>query len=478
MSYCNAARNFIINRCFMKRTELKKIFSDAAALNGETVTVCGWAKTVRDSKSFGFIELNDGSYFKNCQIVFVRDELDNYDEIAGQNVGACLKVTGKVILTPERNQPFEIRAESVAVLGSSTPDYPLQKKRHSFEFLRTIPHLRPRTNTFSAVFKIRSEAAFAIHKFFNERGFVYVHTPIITGSDCEGAGAMFQTTTLDLDDVPKTPDGKTDYTKDFFGKKASLTVSGQLDVENFAMAFSNVYTFGPTFRAEHSNTVRHAAEFWMIEPELAFADLSDDMDCAEEMVKFVINYVLDSCKEEVEFLNKFVDNGLIDRLKNVAGSEFKRLTYTEAIEILSKVKDRFDAPVYWGVDLQSEHERYITEEVFGKPVFLTDYPKEIKAFYMRLNDDGKTVAASDLLVPGIGELVGGSQREERTDVLEKRMEECGLNKEDYKYYLDLRRYGGVTHSGFGLGFERMIMYLTGIGNIRDVLPFPRTFGSL
>lgn len=478
MSYCNAARNFIINRCFMKRTELKKIFSDAAALNGETVTVCGWAKTVRDSKSFGFIELNDGSYFKNCQIVFVRDEVDNYDEIAGQNVGACLKVTGKVILTPERNQPFEIRAESVAVLGSSTPDYPLQKKRHSFEFLRTIPHLRPRTNTFNAVFKIRSEAAFAIHKFFNERGFVYVHTPIITGSDCEGAGAMFQTTTLDLDDVPKTPDGKTDYTKDFFGKKASLTVSGQLDVENFAMAFSNVYTFGPTFRAEHSNTVRHAAEFWMIEPELAFADLSDDMDCAEEMVKFVINYVLDSCKEEVEFLNKFVDNGLIDRLKNVAGSEFKRLTYTEAIEILSKVKDRFDAPVYWGVDLQSEHERYITEEVFGKPVFLTDYPKEIKAFYMRLNDDGKTVAASDLLVPGIGELVGGSQREERTDVLEKRMEECGLNKEDYKYYLDLRRYGGVTHSGFGLGFERMIMYLTGIGNIRDVLPFPRTFGSL
>ena len=478
MSYCSAAQNFIINRCFMKRTELKKIFSDAAALNGETVTVCGWAKTVRDSKSFGFIELNDGSYFKNCQIVFVRDEVDNYDEIAGQNVGACLKVTGKVILTPERNQPFEIRAESVAVLGSSTPDYPLQKKRHSFEFLRTIPHLRPRTNTFSAVFKIRSEAAFAIHKFFNERGFVYVHTPIITGSDCEGAGAMFQTTTLDLDDVPKTPDGKTDYTKDFFGKKASLTVSGQLDVENFAMAFSNVYTFGPTFRAEHSNTVRHAAEFWMIEPELAFADLSDDMDCAEDMVKFVINYVLDSCKEEVEFLNKFVDNGLIDRLKNVAGSEFKRLTYTEAIEILLKVKDRFDAPVYWGVDLQSEHERYITEEVFGKPVFLTDYPKEIKAFYMRLNDDGKTVAASDLLVPGIGELVGGSQREERTDVLEKRMEECGLNKEDYKYYLDLRRYGGVTHSGFGLGFERMIMYLTGIGNIRDVLPFPRTFGSL
>ena len=328
------------------------------------------------------------------------------------------------------------------------------------------------------MFKIRSEAAFAIHKFFNERGFVYVHTPIVTGSDCEGAGAMFQITTLDLENVPKTKEGQVDYSQDFFGKKASLTVSGQLDVENFAMAFSNVYTFGPTFRAEHSNTVRHAAEFWMIEPELAFADLSDDMDCAEAMVKYIINYVKDSCKEELEFLNKFVDNGLLARLDNVVNNEFKRLSYTEAIDILLKVKERFDAPVYWGVDLQSEHERYITEEVFKKPVFLTDYPKEIKAFYMRLNDDGKTVAASDLLVPGIGELIGGSQREERIDVLEKRMEECGLNKEDYKFYLDLRKYGGVTHSGYGLGFERMIMYLTGIGNIRDVLPFPRTFGSL
>lgn len=462
----------------MERTEFKKIFNDAESFCGKTVTVCGWAKTVRDSKAFGFIELNDGSYFKNCQVVFAREKIDNYDEIAGQNVGACLKVTGKLVLTPERSQPFEIHAESVEVLGSSSPDYPLQKKRHSLEFLRTIPHLRPRTNTFNAVFKIRSEAAFAIHKFFNERGFVYVHTPIVTGSDCEGAGAMFQITTLDLENVPKTKEGQVDYSQDFFGKKASLTVSGQLDVENFAMAFSNVYTFGPTFRAEHSNTVRHAAEFWMIEPELAFADLSDDMDCAEAMVKYIINYVKDSCKEELEFLNKFVDNGLLARLDNVVNNEFKRLSYTEAIDILLKVKDRFDAPVYWGVDLQSEHERYITEEVFKKPVFLTDYPKEIKAFYMRLNDDGKTVAASDLLVPGIGELIGGSQREERIDVLEKRMEECGLNKEDYKFYLDLRKYGGVTHSGYGLGFERMIMYLTGIGNIRDVLPFPRTFGSL
>ena len=461
----------------MKRTELKKIFTSPEKFGNETVTVCGWARTIRDSKSFGFIELNDGSYFKNCQIVFDREKVANYDEIAKQNVGACLKVTGKLILTPENKQPFEVNADSVEVLGTSTPDYPLQKKRHTLEFLRTMPHLRPRTNVFNAVFRIRSEAAFAIHSFFNERGFVYVHTPIITGSDCEGAGAMFQVTTLDLDNVP-LEDGKTDYTKDFFGKKSSLTVSGQLDVENFAMAYSNVYTFGPTFRAEHSNTVRHAAEFWMIEPEMAFADLSDDMDCAEAMVKYIIERVMTTCEEEIKFLNQFVDNGLIERLNNVRSNEFKRLTYTEAIEILEKVKDRFDAPVYWGVDLQSEHERYITEEVFKKPVFLTDYPKEIKAFYMRLNDDKKTVAASDLLVPGIGELVGGSQREERMEILEQRMAECGLNKEDYKSYLDLRKFGGVTHSGFGLGFERMIMYLTGIANIRDVLPFPRTVGTL
>ena len=448
----------------MKRTQLKKIFSDYEKLGGAEVTVCGWAKTVRDSKTFGFIELNDGSYFKNCQIVFERNKVENYDEAAKQNVGACIKVTGKVVVTPENKQPFEINADKIEVLGVSSPDYPLQKKRHTLEFLRTIPHLRPRTNTFNAVFKIRSEAAYAIHKFFNERGFVYVHTPIITGSDCEGAGAMFQATTLDLNNVPKE-NGEVDYKQDFFGKKASLTVSGQLDVENFAMAFSNVYTFGPTFRAERSNTVRHAAEFWMIEPEMAFADLSDDMDCAEEMVKFIINYVMSTCKEELDFLNKFVDTGLLDRLNNVVGNEFKRLTYTEAIEILEKVKDRFEFPVYWGVDLQSEHERYLTEEVFRKPVFLTDYPKGIKAFYMRLNDDGKTVAASDLLVPGIGELIGGSQREERIDLLRKRMAECGLKEDEYKAYLDIRKYGGVTHSGFGLGFERMVMYLTGIGNI-------------
>ena len=461
----------------MERIKLKDIFGKQEEYGGKTVTVCGWAKTVRDSKAFGFIELNDGSVFRNCQIVFDRNKVANYDEIAKQNVGACLKVVGKVILTPENKQPLEINADTIEVLGTSLPEYPLQKKRHTLEYLRTMPHLRPRTNTFNAVFRIRSEAAFAIHSFFNSRGFVYVHTPIITGSDCEGAGAMFQVTTLDLDNLPKV-DGKTDYKQDFFGKQSLLTVSGQLDVENFAMAYANVYTFGPTFRAEHSNTVRHAAEFWMIEPEMAFADLADDMDCAEAMVKYVISYVMDSCREEIEFLNKFVDNGLIARLENVVQSDFKRLTYTEAIEILEKVKDRFDAPVYWGADLQSEHERYITEEVFKKPVFLTDYPKDIKAFYMRLNDDGKTVAASDLLVPGIGELIGGSQREERLDLLEKRMEECGLKKEDYKAYLDLRRYGGVVHSGFGLGFERMIMYLTGISNIRDVLPFPRTVGSL
>lgn len=461
----------------MERTLLKSIFSSPESFAGKKVTVCGWARTIRDSKAFGFIELNDGSAFKNCQIVIVREKIKNYDEIAKQNVGASVKIVGEVILTPENKQPFEINADEAEVLGASSPEYPLQKKRHSMEFLRTIPHLRPRTNTFNAVFKIRSEAAFAIHSFFNERGFVYVHTPIITGSDAEGAGAMFQATTLELENVPKE-NGEVDYKQDFFGKKAHLTVSGQLDVENFAMAFANVYTFGPTFRAERSNTVRHAAEFWMIEPELAFADLSADMDCAEAMVKYIINHVKNTCKDELEFLNKFVDTGLIERLNNVVNNEFKRLTYTEAIEILEKVKDRFEFSVYWGVDLQSEHERYLTEEVFKKPVFLTDYPKDIKAFYMRLNDDKKTVAASDLLVPGIGELIGGSQREERLDLLEKRMEECGLDKEEYKYYLDLRKYGGVVHSGYGLGFERMIMYLTGIANIRDVLPFPRTVGSL
>ncbi|MBO5713511.1 MAG: asparagine--tRNA ligase [Clostridia bacterium] len=455
------------------------MFTSASELGGKQVTVCGWAKTIRDRKSFGFIELNDGSYFKNCQIVFDRSKVENYDEIASQNVGACLKVVGEVVLTPERNQPFEINADKVDVLGESCPEYPLQKKRHTMEFLRTIPHLRPRTNTFNAVFKIRSEAAYAIHKFFNERGFVYVHTPIITGSDCEGAGAMFQVTTLDMNNVP-SENGEVDYKQDFFGKKASMTVSGQLDVENFAMAFSNVYTFGPTFRAERSNTVRHAAEFWMIEPEMAFCDLAGDMDCAEGMVKYIINHVLKTCKEELEFLNNFVDKdkALLARLHNVVDNDFVRLPYTEAIKILEPVKDKFEFPVYWGCDLQSEHERYITEQVFKKPVFLTDYPKEIKAFYMRLNDDGKTVAAADLLVPGIGELVGGSQREEREDVLIARMKEMGLKPEDYDWYINLRKYGGTKHAGFGLGFERMIMYLTSVGNIRDVIPFPRTVSNL
>lgn len=462
----------------MDRTQLKDIFKNPAKFDGREVTVCGWARTIRDSKAFGFIELNDGSYFKNCQVVVVRETLADYDEVVKQNVGASYVVKGKVVLTPERPQPFEINAVSVAIEGTSTPDYPLQKKRHSLEFLRDIAYLRPRTNTFNAVFRIRSESAFAIHKFFNDRGFVYVHTPIITGSDCEGAGEMFQVTTLDLNNIPKTEDGNVDYSKDFFGKPANLTVSGQLNVETYAMAFANVYTFGPTFRAECSNTTRHAAEFWMIEPELAFADLADDMDCAEDMVKFVISYVMEHCPEELAFLNKFVDTGLLDRLNNVVNNSFVRLTYTEAIEILEKVKDRFEYPVYWGADLQSEHERYLTEEVYKKPVFLTDYPKEIKAFYMRLNDDGKTVAAADLLVPGIGELIGGSQREERLEVLEKRMDELKMDKSQYSWYLDLRRYGGVTHSGYGLGFERMVMYLTGIANIRDVLPFPRTVGNL
>ena len=461
----------------MKRTKIAQIFADADSFGGKEITVCGWARTIRDSKAFGFIELNDGTFFKSCQIVFDRSKLPNYDEIAKQNVGACLFVTGKLILTPDNKQPFEINADKIEVLGASTPDYPLQKKRHSMEFLREIAHLRPRTNTFGAVFRVRSEAAFAIHSFFHERGFVYVHTPIITGSDCEGAGAMFQVTTLDLANVPKA-EGKVDYKKDFFEKQASLTVSGQLDAETYAMAFSDVYTFGPTFRAERSNTVRHAAEFWMIEPEMAFCDLAGDMDVAEAMIKHIIAHVKKTCPEELEFLNKFVDNGLIARLDNVAGNEFKRLTYTEAIEILEKVKDKFEFPVYWGCDLQSEHERYLTEEVFKKPVFLTDYPKEIKAFYMRLNDDKKTVAAVDMLVPGIGELIGGSQREERLDVLEARIDELGLKKEDYGFYLDLRKYGGVTHAGFGLGFERLVMYLTGISNIRDVLPFPRTVGNL
>ena len=458
------------------KTTVRQIYKNAESFADKSVKISGWIRTIRASNAFGFIEINDGTFFKNIQVVFENEILENYKEIASQNVGAALNIQGKLVLTPEAKQPFEIKAEAIEIEGLSTPDYPLQKKRHSFEFLRTIAHLRPRTNTYSAVFRIRSLAAYAIHKFFNERDFVYTHTPLITASDCEGAGEMFKVTTFDLENVPMA-DGKIDFTQDFFGKSANLTVSGQLNAETYAMAFRNVYTFGPTFRAENSNTTRHAAEFWMIEPEIAFADLSDDMCLAEDMLKFVINYVLENAPEEMEFLNKFVDNGLIERLTFVANSDFGRVTYTEAIEILKKNNENFDYPVEWGSDLQTEHERYLTEEVFKKPVFVTDYPKEIKAFYMRLNDDGKTVAAMDCLVPGIGEIIGGSQREERLDVLTARMKELGLDEKDYWWYLDLRKYGGTKHAGFGLGFERAIMYLTGISNIRDVLPFPRTVGN-
>ena len=460
----------------MERLQLKLLNENTAAYGGKTVTVAGWARTIRDSKAFGFIELNDGSCFKCTQIVFERANLANYDEIAHGNVGMSIVVEGVVELTPENKQPYEIKAKSIRIEGASTPDYPLQKKRHSVEFLREIAYLRPRTNLFGAAFRIRSEAAIAIHKFFNDRGFVYVHTPIITGSDCEGAGAMFQVTTMDMENLNKKE--PLDYKNDFFGKRAALTVSGQLNAETYAMAFGNVYTFGPTFRAEHSNTARHAAEFWMIEPEMAFCDLQGDMDVAEAMVKYVIDYVSQTCKDELNFLNQFVDQGLLERLKNVSENAFVRLTYTEAIEILKKNADKFDDKnIFWGKDLQSEHERFLTETVFQKPVFLTDYPKEIKAFYMKQNDDGKTVAAADLLVPGIGELVGGSQREDDYDKLVARIKELGMNPEDYWWYLDLRRFGGTTHSGFGLGFERMVMYLTGISNIRDVVPYPRTFGD-
>ena len=453
--------------------KIKELFLKADGLGGN-----GWVRTLRASKNFGFIELNDGSFFKNVQIVIEDEKLDNFASLCKLNVGAALRVEGRLELTPDAKQPFEIKADSVFVEGMSTPDYPLQKKRHSFEYLRTIPHLRPRTNTFAAVFRVRSVIAYAIHKFFNDRGFVYVHTPLITGSDCEGAGEMFRVTTLDMANPPKTEDGKVDYSKDFFGRETSLTVSGQLEGETFAMAFGDIYTFGPTFRAENSNTTRHAAEFWMIEPEIAFADLNDDMRLAEDMLKFVIRYVLDNAPEEMAFFNNFIDKGLIDRLNNILDNEFGHVTYTEAIELLKNSGKKFDYPVEWGVDLQTEHERYITEEIFKKPVFVTDYPKEIKAFYMRLNDDGKTVAAMDCLVPGIGEIIGGSQREERMDVLTARMKEMGLDEGDYEHYLDLRRYGGTKHAGFGLGFERAVMYLTGMGNIRDVLPYPRTVNNL
>ena len=458
-------------------TKIASIFADSEVLSGQTLTVGGWVRTIRDMKTFGFIELNDGSCFKNLQVVMDAGALANYKDVAAQNVGAALIVTGTVVLTPQAKQPLELKASAITVEGTSSPDYPLQKKRHSVEFLRTIQHLRPRTNLFSAAFRVRSVAAHAIHCFFQDQGFVYVNTPIITASDCEGAGEMFQVTTLDLQNVPKNPDGTVDYSQDFFGKRASLTVSGQLNAENFAMAFGNVYTFGPTFRAENSNTQRHAAEFWMIEPEMAFTDLNGYMDNAEAMIKYVIRYVMDKCPDEMNFFNSFVDKGLKERLEHVASSDFGRVTYTEAVKILEQHNDQFDYKVSWGCDLQTEHERYLTEQVYQRPVFVTDYPKEIKAFYMRMNDDGKTVAAADCLVPGIGELIGGSQREERLEVLESRIAELGMRPEDYWWYLDLRRYGSCRHAGYGLGFERMVMYLTGVSNIRDVLPHPRTVGS-
>ena len=460
----------------MKRIELRDLNKSFEKFKDKTITVCGWARTIRDSKNIAFIELNDGA-FKSVQIVVERAKISNYDAIVKENVGSSFEIKGRVILTPEAKQPFEINAEEVEILGSCDLDYPLQKKRHTVEFLRTIPTIRPRGNLFNAVFRIRSVSAFAIHKFFNERNFVYVHTPIITANDCEGAGEMFQVTTLDLEKLPKK-DGKVDYSQDFFGKKVSLTVSGQLHEETMTHAFGKTYTFGPTFRAENSNTSRHAAEFWMMEPEICFCDLDELMDNEEEMVKYVISYVMEECKDELEFLNKFVDSGLIERLKNVVENEFVRLDYTEAIKLLEKVKDRFVFPVKWGVDLQSEHERYLTEEVYKKPVFLKNYPKDIKAFYMRQNDDGKTVSAVDMLVPGIGELCGGSQREERLDKLRARIKELGLKEEDYSWYLDTRRYGTNVHSGYGLGFERFVMYLTGVSNIRDVEFFPRTVGSI
>ena len=461
----------------MERTHISQIFADMEQFGGKTVTVCGWAKTIRDMKNFGFVELNDGSCFKNLQVVMDAAALANYKDVAAQNVGAALIVTGTVALTPEAKQPLELKAAAIEIEGTSTPDYPLQKKRHSVEFLRTIQHLRPRTNLFSATYRVRSVAAYAIHNFFQSRGFVYVHTPIITASDCEGAGEMFRVTTLDPEEPPRGEDGKVDFTQDFFGKPASLTVSGQLNAENFAMAFGDVYTFGPTFRAEKSNTQRHAAEFWMIEPEMAFCDLKGYMDVAEAMIKSVIREVMEKCPDEMAFFNSFVDKGLLERLEHVAASDFGRVTYTEAIDILQNSGVKFEYPVSWGCDLQTEHERYLTEQHFKRPVFVTDYPKEIKAFYMRANDDGKTVAAADCLVPGIGEIIGGSQREERLELLEGRIKELGMDPKDYWWYCDLRRYGSCRHAGFGLGFERLVMYLTGVSNIRDVLPHPRTVGS-
>jgi len=457
----------------MERIEIRHLYKNTSEYTGNQQVVCGWVRTLRMSKAFGFIELNDGSCFQNLQVVF-DDTLPNFDEISRLNVGSSLQVRGDVVLTPEAKQPFEIKASSITIEGASTPDYPLQKKRHTFEYLRTIAHLRPRTNTFSAVFRVRSLLAHAIHKFFQENGFIYVHTPIITGSDCEGAGEMFRVTTLDLKNLPKTENGEIDFSQDFFGKSTNLTVSGQLAGETYAMAFGKIYTFGPTFRAENSNTARHAAEFWMIEPEIAFADLNDDMKLAEDMLKYIIQDVMQNAEADMNFFNQFVDKELFGRLNHVINSKFEHITYTEAIKQLEKVSHEFQYPVYWGCDLQTEHERYLTEKYFKKPVFVTDYPKDIKAFYMRLNDDEKTVAAMDLLVPGVGEIIGGSQREERYDVLLKKIQDMGLPLDDYWWYLELRKYGGTKHAGFGLGFERALMYITGMQNIRDVIPYPRT----
>lgn len=460
----------------MELVNIKELFRRKEEYLDQEVSVGGWVRSIRDSKTFGFIVINDGTFFEPLQVVYA-DKLSNFEEISKLNVGSALIVRGRLVATPQAKQPFEIQADEIIVEGESTPDYPLQKKRHSFEYLRSIAHLRPRTNTFQAVFRVRSLIAYAIHQFFQERGFVYVHTPIITGSDCEGAGEMFQVTTMDLNDLPRTEEGAVDYSQDFFNKPTNLTVSGQLNVETYAFAFKNVYTFGPTFRAENSNTTRHAAEFWMIEPEMAFADLKDDMMLAESMIKYIIRYVLENAPEEMNFFNQFVDKGLLERLKHVADSDFAHVTYTDAIKILEKHNEEFEYKVFWGCDLQTEHERYLTEKEFKRPVFVTDYPKEIKAFYMKLNEDGKTVAAMDCLVPGIGEIIGGSQREDNLELLLQRMKELELNQEDYDFYLDLRKYGSARHAGFGLGFERCVMYLTGMGNIRDVIPFPRTVNN-
>jgi asparaginyl-tRNA synthetase len=461
----------------MQRIEIVRLFAEPDGYYGKSVVIGGWARTIRDSKTIGFMELGDGSCFKNLQVVFEADKIDNFAEVTKLGAGSAVVVTGELTATPQARQPFELHASAISVEGASPPEYPLQKKKHSLEYLRTLAHLRARTNTFGAVFRVRSQAAFAIHKFFNDRGFVYVHTPIITGSDAEGAGEMFHLTTFDIGNPPRTEDGKTDFSKDFFGKPVNLTVSGQLEGECMAMAFGKIYTFGPTFRAENSNTPRHAAEFWMIEPEIAFADLDDDMTLARDMIRFVLEYVMEKCPDEMAFFNQFYDKTLIERISSLINADFAHVTYTEAVKLLEEHKESFEYPVFWGCDLQTEHERYLTEKIFGSPVFVTDYPKEIKAFYMRMNDDGRTVAAMDLLVPGVGEIIGGSQREERLPVMLARMKELGLREEDYRWYIDLRRYGGTRHCGFGLGFERLIMYMTGVSNIRDVLPFPRTAGN-